>query len=438
MKYFLLNSGRRIQNSISILLFLSFIPILSYSADSVKGPFFWQVEKDNRTFHILGTIHQGISLDELQCSNTISNVLNKSNEVWIEIDFQAEVEEDSFAEESYSKGQDKNNQASLTSSLEQQENQEIDQPKDSFLSSLVSIFSVKQENQEIDPIQVALNNFKPQDQQTIEKENQEMQQLKQSISMDDSGQSFQSLSEENKSILANLINSNNLQDEIKPTNLSYFGLIMSLLQICAQNNIDFINQKSSEFTNSDLSGSLNLASILDLEIQQLAQEKGIPQYYLDDQQRLDNMLLKQGLKEVDLFFSKEGVEKMIKDYDHLCSEEKLAEKIEANYNLSIESIAFYKDGSFLDASMERDIQNARRSGATEEAITSYVDFFNNDILKARNEYWLEKLFSAYDNQIENIFVAAGVAHFEGSFSVLNMLEDQDFTIKRMGADCTFK
>ena len=91
--------------------------------------------------------------------------------------------------------------ASLTSSLEQQENQEID------------------------PIQEALNNFKPQDQQTIEKENQEMLQLMQSISLDDSGQSFQSLSEENKSILANLINSNNLEDEIKPTNLSYYGLI---------------------------------------------------------------------------------------------------------------------------------------------------------------------------------------------------------------------
>ena len=411
-----------------------------------RGPFFWQVEKDNKSFHILGTIHIGVSLAELQCSNTISNVLNASNEIWTEHNLQTEVEHNSQAE-SDSTEQDKHNQASLTSSSEQQE---IDQPGD---SSPVGIFSVKkenqeidslqealnnlkqqyqqtieQENQEIDSLQEALNNLKQQYQQTIEQENQEMLQLIQSATMDDSGQSFQNLSEESKSILANIINSNNLEDEIKPENLSYLGLTSSINQICSQNLSDSIEQQNLESENP-----ISLIR-LDLEIQQLAQEKEISQYYLDDSWRLNNMLLRQALKNIDLF-SKKTTEKVIKD----CSEEKRAENQKVTSNTLIKFIGDYKDGKpFIDYGLEKDIQNFRQAGATEDFIADYVDFFNNEILKTRNENWVEKLFSAYDNQIENIFVAAGLGHFEGSVSVLSMLEKQGFTIKRMRADCTFE
>ena len=49
-----------------------------------RGPYFWQAEKEGKTFHILGTMHVGVSMDDLQCSDQITNYLKTSDLVFLE------------------------------------------------------------------------------------------------------------------------------------------------------------------------------------------------------------------------------------------------------------------------------------------------------------------------------------------------------------------
>ena len=49
-----------------------------------KGPFFWKAEKGSRVIHILGTIHLGVTLEELQCSQNIYNSLINSDLLFTE------------------------------------------------------------------------------------------------------------------------------------------------------------------------------------------------------------------------------------------------------------------------------------------------------------------------------------------------------------------
>lgn len=48
------------------------------------NPYFWKVEKGGKTSYLLGTIHIGISLYELPCSDIIRDKLNKSDVVFVE------------------------------------------------------------------------------------------------------------------------------------------------------------------------------------------------------------------------------------------------------------------------------------------------------------------------------------------------------------------
>ena len=49
-----------------------------------KALFFWKAEKEGRSIYILGTVHIGVSLDELKCSSKIVNSLKKSKLLWTE------------------------------------------------------------------------------------------------------------------------------------------------------------------------------------------------------------------------------------------------------------------------------------------------------------------------------------------------------------------
>ena len=49
-----------------------------------KGPFFYILEKNNKTSYALGTQHVGVDLNELQCSDTITNYLMNSEKVFAE------------------------------------------------------------------------------------------------------------------------------------------------------------------------------------------------------------------------------------------------------------------------------------------------------------------------------------------------------------------
>lgn len=58
---------------------------LSLSAYGTEGPFFWTLDKDGKRSYILGTIHQGIALEELQCSELISNRVKSADLVFTEV-----------------------------------------------------------------------------------------------------------------------------------------------------------------------------------------------------------------------------------------------------------------------------------------------------------------------------------------------------------------
>ena len=81
------------------LILISTFLFLTACADSseitTKGPYFWKAEKENQVMYILGTFHYGISLKELQCSDTISSSLEQSNFLWTEIgkELQEELQE---------------------------------------------------------------------------------------------------------------------------------------------------------------------------------------------------------------------------------------------------------------------------------------------------------------------------------------------------------
>ena len=70
-----------------ILLMSALIISCSKSEDTTeKGgrPYFWKVEKEGKVSYLLGTIHIGISLDELLCSDEITEQLEKSDLVFTE------------------------------------------------------------------------------------------------------------------------------------------------------------------------------------------------------------------------------------------------------------------------------------------------------------------------------------------------------------------
>ena len=59
--------------------------VINYSSKKAKkGPFFYILKKDNKTSYALGTQHIGVSLNELQCNDTILNHLTHANKVFME------------------------------------------------------------------------------------------------------------------------------------------------------------------------------------------------------------------------------------------------------------------------------------------------------------------------------------------------------------------
>ena len=55
-------------------------------AEQIEHPYFWKVEKDGKTSHILGTMHIAIPIAELPCSQEIQVQLEKSDLVFLEVD----------------------------------------------------------------------------------------------------------------------------------------------------------------------------------------------------------------------------------------------------------------------------------------------------------------------------------------------------------------
>ena len=70
------------------LLFLV-VSLISVSALAVP---FWEAEKEGRHFYMLGTIHVGVSLSELQCNKKIEDKLKQSSLVFTEVKSSSDLE----------------------------------------------------------------------------------------------------------------------------------------------------------------------------------------------------------------------------------------------------------------------------------------------------------------------------------------------------------
>ena len=58
-----------------------------------KNPYFWTAKKEGKTHHLLGTIHLGLDLEDLPCSETVKNRLQNSRLLLTEIDLALEQTE---------------------------------------------------------------------------------------------------------------------------------------------------------------------------------------------------------------------------------------------------------------------------------------------------------------------------------------------------------
>ena len=56
--------------------------------------------------------------------------------------------------------------------------------------------------------------------------------------------------------------------------------------------------------------------------------------------------------------------------------------------------------------------------------------FSKSALRDRNEKWVAKFQSMY-NDYDNIFIAVGVGHFIGPFSLIDMLKEEGFSVEQM-------
>jgi len=67
------------------IMFVSCGPPQIDPVSGEKSPYFWKVEKEGKTSYFLGTVHVGVSMDELICRDEIWSKLNQSDLVFVEI-----------------------------------------------------------------------------------------------------------------------------------------------------------------------------------------------------------------------------------------------------------------------------------------------------------------------------------------------------------------
>ena len=72
--------------NLSLGVFFALVSFYSYGEP--KGPFFWEVskagEEDRSSFYMLGTLHAGVHIEDLQCSNEISSRLEEAPMLLVE------------------------------------------------------------------------------------------------------------------------------------------------------------------------------------------------------------------------------------------------------------------------------------------------------------------------------------------------------------------
>ena len=246
-----------------------------------------------------------------------------------------------------------------------------------------------------------------------------------------SGDSFRSLNEESKKFFQKKISEQGGSlERLKTLNKLSLSKLISIF--CIQKHEKFIQEWRQ------LKGKSEAESMLDFQIQKLAENKGISQNYLDSQQDFDNIAEAQ----INLMFRssedssfKEELEENIKNFDKNCTQENLEKDLEATDQLLAKVIENTLSGQDFD-SFELQVQGFKEQGLTENQIKKQRDFFIKYLLKERNENWLKKIVSAHqEEENKSMFIAAGLAHFTEDDNFLDMLKGEGFTVKRYSAGC---
>ena len=132
------------------------ILLFSFSAKAEsQAPFAWTVEKDGKSSTILGTIHVGLPLNEILCSNKISQKIKNSQLLFIEEETQSDI--DNLSEEEQKKlfiGSDKE-KTEIMSRLSLKSQDIIRERKGALTNILKELFSHRYESAS----QTNFNNF---------------------------------------------------------------------------------------------------------------------------------------------------------------------------------------------------------------------------------------------------------------------------------------
>ena len=161
---------------------------------------------------------------------------------------------------------------------------------------------------------------------------------------------------------------------------------------------------------------------MDIEITELARGNDIPIKELDNTNNTISDLeeeikqLEKAKVEQNLEITNEVIDQLIEAYVI-----NYVENYEETKKVNIESVKLYEAPPYK-----------------KEDWSSFGEIESDAILKNRNEIWVEKILSSSENTDKALFVAGGAVHFVSSDNVLDMLEDEGFTITKINEEnCQF-
>ena len=324
-----------------LFLFAITQTVVQKGESAEKSPFVWIAEKEGKSSYLLGTIHNGVSLDEMPCSNQVVHQIKNSDLLFLEV----------VGGEEFKKLSEEERRKVFIGSRAERERI---LPKLSLKTQEI----VRERRILADRL---FKNFLPFRVQSLVKEG-----------------AFLELSQKTQEILIKY------GVDVEGDHADFFHFI------------SFVAYYKAYFS---------LPS-MDRQVHKMALSHSVEVKALDNNKQINKEISSQNsfdkpLKVVDAVMIEVMVEGM----------EELIEGIRTNLLLTGSTYKTY------------DVIYFEKMLSTPGP--------NEDILfKNRNELWLEKFLSAH-RDYENIFLAVGLAHLLGTHNLLDMLEENGFSIERM-------
>ena len=246
---------------------------------------------------------------------------------------------------------------------------------------------------------------------------------------------FNELSENSKKFLVDMLKSNvqkpySEEEYIKALqqfNAEYTALIITGSCLLSDENLMSLQSSS-------------LQKIMDFEIQQISDSLSIPQDVLDDVKEIRNahsfIIPFQNQQ-----LTTKNINLIIDDYDQLCKI--VTDIVQPSSQLLPIMQDLYRTGELDESVVENLIKSEYQRGNFSfsflgESVPKArsLKAFKDILLKKRNQKWIEKIRQSYESN-DSVFIAAGLGHLISSDNILDMLREDDFSIQRMDADCSF-